>query len=65
LRQLIAQTRDQLADYRSKIDKLENSLLQLQQLYEHLQAEMGTDEEDEVPEEELPENDVQMRSEEE
>jgi hypothetical protein len=60
LRQLIVQTRDQLADYRSKIDNLENSLLQLQQLYEHLQAEMSEGED-----EESLENEVQKRSEEE
>ena len=60
LSQLIVQTRDQLADYRSKIEKLENMLLQLQQLYEQLQAEMGEDEEDEAAEDE-----VQTRSEEE
>jgi hypothetical protein len=52
-------TRDQLADYRSKIEKLENRLLQLQQLHEQLQAEMGEDEDEELPDE------VQVQSEEE
>ncbi len=65
LSQLIVQTRDQLADYRSKIEKLENMLLQLQQFYEQLQAEIGDSEDDELPEEELPEDEVQARSEEE
>jgi hypothetical protein len=65
LSQLIVDTRDQLADYRLKIEKLENMLLQLQQLYEQLQAEMGGDEDDEAPEEELPEDEVQVRLDEE
>lgn len=65
LSQLIVQTRDQLADYRSKIEKLESMLLQLQQFYEQLQAEMGEDEEDEAPEDEVPEDKVQGRSDEE
>jgi hypothetical protein len=59
LSQLIVDTRDQLADYRSKIEKLENRLLQLQQLHEQLQAEMGEDEDEELPDE------VQVQSEEE
>jgi archaellum component FlaC len=59
LSQLIVDTGDQLADYRSKIEKLENRLLQLQQLYEQLQAEMGEDEDEELPDE------VQVQSEEE
>jgi hypothetical protein len=58
LSQLIVNTRDQLADYRLKIEKLENMLLQLQQLYEQLQAEMGGDDE-------ASEDEVQTRSEEE
>ncbi len=65
LRQLIAQTRDQLADYRSKIEQLENRLLQLQEFYEQLQAEIGEGEDDELPEEELPEDEGQGRIEEE
>ena len=59
LSQLIVDTRDQLADYRSKIEKLENRLLQLQQLYEQLQAEMGEGEDEELPDQ------VQVQSEEE
>jgi archaellum component FlaC len=58
LSQLIVDTRDQLADYRSKIEKLENMLLQLQQLYEQLQGEMGGDDE-------ASEDEGQTRSEEE
>jgi hypothetical protein len=58
LRQLIAETRDQLADYRSKTEQLENRLLRLQEFYEQLQAEIGE-------EGELSEDEVQTRSEEE
>ena len=63
LSQLIVDTRDQLADYRLKIEKLENMLLQLQQFYEQLQAEMGGD--DEASEDEVPEDEVQVRLDEE
>jgi hypothetical protein len=59
LRQLIAETHDQLADYRSKIDKLENRLLQLEELYAQLQAKTGEGEDEELPDE------VQVQSEEE
>lgn len=65
LRQLIAETRDQLADYRLKIEQLENRLLQLQEFYEQLQAEIGGGEDEELPEEELSEDEAQARSEEE
>ena len=59
LRQLIAETHDQLADYRSKIDKLENRLLQLEELYAQLQAKTGEGEDEELPDQ------VQVQSEEE
>jgi hypothetical protein len=58
--QLIADNDDQLAEYRSKIEKLEQRGLQLLALYEQLQVETSTGEEEESSEEE-----VQARSEEE
>ncbi len=60
LRQLIADNDDQLAEYRSKIEKLEQRGLQLLALYEQLQVETTTGEDEESSEEE-----VQGRSEEE
>jgi hypothetical protein len=60
LRQLIADNDDQLADYRSKIEKLEQRRLQLLALYEQLQVETDEGEEDK-----LSEDEVQVRSEEE
>ncbi len=67
LRQLIAENGDQLAEYRlklaeyqSKIEELEQRRSQLQEFYEQLQAEIGEGEEDE-----LSEDEVQTRSEEE
>ncbi|MBD1807657.1 hypothetical protein H6F98_19725 [Microcoleus sp. FACHB-SPT15] len=51
LRQLIEETHDQLADYRSKINKLENRLLQLEELYAQLQAKTGEGEDEELPDE--------------
>jgi hypothetical protein len=57
---LIADNDDQLAEYRSKIEKLEQRGLQLLALYEQLQVETSTGEEEESSEEE-----VQARSEEE
>jgi hypothetical protein len=53
LRQLIADNDAQLAEYHSKIEKLEQRGLQLLALYEQLQAEMGEGEDEESPEEEL------------
>ena len=58
--QLIADNDDQLAEYRSKIEKLEQRGLQLLALYEQLQVETSKGEEDE-----LSEDEVQTRSEEE
>jgi hypothetical protein len=57
---LIADNDDQLADYRSKIEKLEQRRLQLLALYEQLQVETDEGEEDK-----LSEDEVQVRSEEE
>ncbi len=65
LRQLIADNDDQLADYRSKIEKLEHRRLQLLALYEQLQVDIGEGEEDEASEEQLPEDEAQVRLEEE
>ncbi|HEY9668925.1 MAG TPA: hypothetical protein V6C91_19100 [Coleofasciculaceae cyanobacterium] len=65
LRQLIADNDDQLADYRSKIEKLEHRRLQLLALYEQLQLDIGEGEDEEPPEEELSEDEAQVRSEEE
>ena len=52
LRQLIAETHDQLAEYRSKIEKLEQRSLQLLALYEQLQVETSKGEDEELSEEE-------------
>ncbi len=60
LRQLIADNDVQLAEYRSKIEKLEQRGLQLLALYEQLQVETSTGEDEESSEEK-----VQGRSEEE
>jgi TolA-binding protein len=67
LRQLIAEHNDQLAEYRSKlaeyqskIEELEHRRSQLQEFYEQLQVNAGEDED-----EELPEDEVQARREEE
>jgi hypothetical protein len=60
LRQLIADNDDQLADYRSKIEKLEQRGLQLLVLYEQLQIETSKGEDEESSEDE-----GQTRSEEE
>ena len=60
LRQLIADSDDQLAEYRSKIEKLEQRHQRLLALYEQLQVEADAGED-----EELREDEVQTRSEEE
>ncbi|HEY9603165.1 MAG TPA: hypothetical protein V6C85_16240 [Allocoleopsis sp.] len=60
LRQLIADNDGQLAEYRSKIEELEKRGQQLLALYEQLQVEADEGEEDE-----LSDDEVQMRSEEE
>jgi hypothetical protein len=72
LRQLIAENNAQLAEYRSKlaeyqskIEDLEQRRYQLREFYEQLQAEIGQGEDDELPEEELREDEGQTRSEEE
>jgi hypothetical protein len=52
LRQLIADNDDQLAEYRSKIEKLEQRGLQLLALYEQLQVETSKGEDEELSEEE-------------
>lgn len=60
LRQLIADNDGQLAEYHSKIEELEKRGQQLLALYEQLQVEADEGEEDE-----LSEDEVQKRSEEE
>ncbi len=72
LRQLIAENDDRLAEYRlklaeyqSKIEELEQRRSQLREFYEQLQAEIGDGEDDEASEEELPEDEAQVRLEEE
>ncbi len=57
---MIADSDDQLAEYRSKIEKLEQRHQRLLALYEQLQVEADAGEE-----EELREDEVQTRSEEE
>lgn len=51
LRQLIAENDDQLAEYRSKIEKLEKRRHQLQELYAQLQQELDSSEDDELSDE--------------
>lgn len=53
LRQLIADSDDQLAEYRSKIEKLEQRHQRLLALYEQLQVEADAGEDDELPEDEV------------
>jgi len=51
LRQLIAENDDQLAEYRSKIEKLEKRRHQLQELYAQLQQEIDEGQDDELSDE--------------